>query len=300
MFKKILICADGSACALAAARAGAAIARHYAADALVLNVFDHATIGPGEIGAWAIAIDQDVIERCARETKLEVEKSIKPIFAEPATPYRSIQEIGHPVEGILCVAEREKVDLIVIGSRGLRGMKELLLGSVSSAVMHHAPCPVLVVRGDHVPRADGEFQEILLASDGSERAQNAAVVAVEMAQKFATSLTVLNIRVNLASIAIPEDEEELLGDVTEDRYARHMLDQVRQKVGGVAKAAGVYCTYVQTAGHPCDAITRYARSTGADLIVIGSRGLGGFEQMLVGSVSNYVAHHAPCPVLVVH
>ena len=69
-----------------------------------------------------------------------------------------------------------------------------------------------------------------------------------------------------------------------------MLELVRKGVYEPAKEAGVYCEYVQKIGHPYDVIVRGAEERRADLIVIGSRGLGGFAQMLVGSVSNYVAH----------
>ena len=299
MFNKILVCSDGSDCALAAARAGAAIARRHGAEIIVLNVFHPALAGPAEIGAWAIAIDQEVIDRRAREERAAVEQSISPIFAELNTPHRVVQETGHPVEAILRAADRERADLIIVGSRGLRGVKELFLGSVSSAVMHHASCPVLIIRGDRFPTSAGDFQHIVLASDGSVHAQKAAIAAVEIAQKFATSLSVLNVCTDVSSSILPEEEEVLIGDLNPDLYASRELEMVRQNVSGVAKEAGVYCSYVQKSGHPYDGIIGYAAEHHPDLIVVGSRGLGGFGQMLVGSVSNYVAHHAPCPVLVV-
>ena len=289
MFHKILVCSDGSDCALAAARAAAAIARRNGAELIVLNVFHFPDAGFAEMGAWAIAIDQVELDRCAREEKKAVKRSICALFAELDTPNRMIQETGHPVEVILRVAEREEVDLIVVGSRGLRGVKELFLGSVSSGVMHHAHCPVLIVRRGHVPTDATAFEKIVLASDGSERAQKAAQVAVDMAQQFATSLTVLNVSVDLYSLMLPEEEEALTkedtltGDMSPDHYASRVLELVRKNVGGVAKEAGVYCSYVQKSGHPYDAILRFAEEHDPDLIVVGSRGLGGFEQMLVNS-----------------
>ena len=305
MFHKILVCSDGSTCALAAARAAVAFARRNGAEIIVLNVFHFPYTGVGEMGVWAVAIDQVELDRCAREEKEAVKRSICASFAELDTPHRIIQEIGHPVEAILRVAEREEADLIVVGSRGLRGVKELFLGSVSSAVMHHARCPVLIVRGGHVPTGAAAFQEIVLASDGSERAQKATQVAVDMAKKFATSLTVLNVSVDLSSLMLPGEEEAvkreeaIFNQSIPDLYASRVLGLVRRKVGEVAKEAGVYCSYVQKRGHPYEVIVRFAEEHGSDLVVVGSRGLGGFEQMLVGSVSNYVAHHASCPVLIV-
>ena len=200
MFQKVLTCADGSACALAAARVGAAIARHFGGEIVALNVYQDAL---SALGAWALEIDPVAIERNAHRTKLSVERGIGPLFAEVDAPHRFLQERGHPVEAILRVAEREKAGLIVLGSRGLQGVEALMLGSVSSGILHHATCPVLIVRGELLPTGTAEFQHILLASDGSERANRAALVAVAMAQKFATSLTVLNACADISSVTLP-------------------------------------------------------------------------------------------------
>ena len=170
MFRKILVCVDGSPRAMAAARVGAAVARHYGAEIIALNVFHHQLAGPAAISSWAIEIEQSEIDRCARQEKASIEHMVCPIFSDLDTPVRIVQEIGHPVEAILALAEREEVDLIVVGSRGLQGIKELFLGSVSSALLHHAKCPVLIVRGDNFRARAGDFQEIVLASDGSVRA----------------------------------------------------------------------------------------------------------------------------------
>lgn len=300
MFNRILVCVDGSCCAAAAARAARAIADRYGAEFLALNVFYPALAEPGEIGAWAIAIDQRALDLCASEELEAAKKSIAPTLTDGQNRTRFVQEIGHPVETILRVAQQESVDLVVVGSRGLQGVKELFLGSVSSAIMHHARCAVLIVRGRDVPPPRDAFQRIVLASDGSARARRAGAVAIEMAQKFATTLTVLNVAIDLSSVSLPEDEETLVGDLAPEVIARRQLDLVRQNLGGMAKEAGVNCSYVQKQGHPYEVIVRFAEQHDADLVVVGSRGLGGFEQMLVGSVSNYVAHHSPCPVLVVH
>ena len=86
--------------------------------------------------------------RCAQEQKKSVGATVTPIFQRRNIPYRYIQKVGHDseVDAIHRVAEREKADMIVVGSRGLRGIKETLLGSTSDRVVHHANCPVLVVR----------------------------------------------------------------------------------------------------------------------------------------------------------
>jgi nucleotide-binding universal stress UspA family protein len=303
MLSKILVCVDGSACSLIAARSAALIARHCSSEVVVVTVF-HPSIGSNEAATWPVDIEPARIADCARNEKEIVELQIAPIFSDLNPSYRLLQEIGDPTDAILSVAERETPDLIVVGSRGLRGVKELLLGSVSCAIMHGAACPVLIVRGDHAG-SGRRFEKILLASDGSETANRVAHTAVELAQAFATSLTVLNISTDLWANLRPgeaealHEEEALMGSQVPGLDADRTLDGLRQIVSPIAREAGVYCAYIQKPGEPHVNIVKYASLSGTDLIVIGSRGLGAVGEMLFGSVSNYVAHHATCPVLVV-
>ena len=296
MFTKILVCSEGSVGALDAARIGASIAAHFGSEVLALNVF-HADYE--YLGVWEMTVDQDTIDRFAREQQEANEQNVRPIFEQRHIPLRVKQSRGRPVDSILSVAEAEKSDLIVMGSRGLGGAKELLLGSVSSGVLHHAACPVLVVRGEHIPSGSGEFGHILLASDGSECALRAASVAVDLAQKYATSLTVLNVCPDISSLRLPGDGYVPITDGNAAIYARRLLEKVTQDVSGVAKEKGVVCSFHQEVGHTDTVLLRFAAQHRSDLIVLGSRGLGGFERMLLGSVSHHAAHHADCPVLVV-
>jgi nucleotide-binding universal stress UspA family protein len=215
-----------------------------------LNVFHTPAADPAAFGIWAIAIEQDAIERCATEQLQSVEHGIRALFEPLETPWRVIQEQGHPVDAILDVAERENVDLIVLGSRGLRGVKELLLGSVSSGVLHHSSCPVLIVRGDSALWGTAGFGKIVLTSDGSPCAQKAAPIAVEFARKFATSLTVLNVYGELSTVSAPGDENTLTGDSVVELAARQWMAYVAAPVRALADDAEVACTFVQKGGRP--------------------------------------------------
>jgi len=301
MFQRILLCSDGSACAMDAAGTAASIAQRCSAEVLALNVFHMPYADPTYIGMWPIATDQDMIARCASEQRRAGEPTTMAVFERLNIPCWFVQEAGHEseVDSILRVAQRERADLIVIGSRGLRGIREVLLGSVSSGVLHHASCPVLIVRGENAPCGTAKFDNILLASDGSPCAQRAGRVAVELAQKFAVTLTVLNAYEDLSSVTIPGDEDRLIDDADAENYAKQWLEYVAHLVKDFAKEAGVHCSFVQEGGLPDETIINFANQHDVDLIVLGSRGLGGYARLLIGSVSNRVVHHANCPVLVV-
>jgi nucleotide-binding universal stress UspA family protein len=82
----------------------------------------------------------------AEKARTTVEQPAGKLFTDAGMAYEWQFEVGHPVDTILHVAKDRGADLIVLGSRGLGGFKRLLLGSVSNGVLHHAPCPVLIVR----------------------------------------------------------------------------------------------------------------------------------------------------------
>lgn len=146
MFTNILLASDGSEHALKAAQAAAEIAKKFDADLTLLCVFDPpiqtSTIGP----VPQVPIDPETMERYADEVLTAVERSTGKVLDEAGVAYQSRCETGHPVDVIVNTAAREKADLIVMGSRGLGGLQSFLLGSVSDRVLHHAHCPVLIVK----------------------------------------------------------------------------------------------------------------------------------------------------------
>lgn len=98
----------------------------------------------------------------------------------------------------------------------------------------------------------------------------------------------------------PEVSEEMVMNYRKqwDEFQSQCLDMLRSRTAQ-ANTAGVSAEFTQNVGNPGKTICAIARTWGADLIVIGRRGLSGLGEFLLGSVSNYVLHHAPCSVLTV-
>lgn len=296
MFDKILIGMDGSENALHAARTAALVAAHFHAQALVVNVFVPAPIFHLTLGAEGA--EQRMHQRAQwQEARLRLESL--PLFTEKHVPCEFKQIVGHPVGGLVDVARDQAADLIVVGNRGLRGLQEWVMGSVSRGVLHHAPCSVLVVRPDATGLQVNPFRHILLVSDGSDGANRAAQAAIQMAQRFSTSLTILNVYEEYANVPLNAGEGYVPPYVMDtEAAASASLRVVEESVRSIAQGTGVFCSFHQEIGYTNEAILRFAKEQGADLIVMGSRGLGGFGRMLLGSVSDHIAHHATCPVLV--
>jgi len=142
MFTNILLASDGSECALKAAAVAATLANKFAARLTIINIYEPIpTVGPyGEI------VNTELNERYVRELQEHAISPVGRIMDKMGVPYQSRREIGSPPAEIIRVAEEEGCDLVVLGSRGLSGFQEFLLGSVSDRVVHHAHCPVLIVK----------------------------------------------------------------------------------------------------------------------------------------------------------
>ncbi len=298
MFSKILLCADGSEPALNAAYAAAEIARQFGSHVALVSVFDPPVITNPYIGfteaPLLTAIDGDCF---AEETHRAIERDTGKILEDSVIAYTCRRELGHPVDRIVSTAQDMQTDLIILGSRGLRGFERLLLGSVSEGVLRHAHCPVLIVRSNHALPQAPQWQRVLLASDGSEGAAQATAAALEIAQKFAASLSILNV-LDATSLCYRLSPYVPTGDDDPRILAEHLLAKVTKDVNMDANHAGVPRSFHQETGNPAETIVSYANRNDASLIVVGCRGMGTFESLLLGSVSNHVAHYSRCSVLV--
>jgi nucleotide-binding universal stress UspA family protein len=181
--------------------------------------------------------------------------------------------------------------LLVVGNRGLGGFASLLAGSVSVQTAAHAHCPVVVVR----PQSSGA-SGVVVGVDGSERSEAAVAFAFAEAARRGVGLTAVRAwhppvstspgeltyavveRVDLADLEI-----DLLAKALAHHRDRYPQVPVHQAVD-IGNAGAVLA----------DA------SRDAELVVVGSRGHGGFAGLLLGSVSDALVRHAGCPVAVVH
>lgn len=147
MFSHILLAADGSECGQKAALHAARLSEQFNAKLSVVHVFTPPlAASPLATGELATGVDPTIIDQWASASHQTVEEKIAALYKPADVAYAFHREFGDPSEAILRVAESEKVDLIVLGSRGLSGIKEFLLGSVSNRISHHAHCPVLIVK----------------------------------------------------------------------------------------------------------------------------------------------------------
>jgi nucleotide-binding universal stress UspA family protein len=274
---------DGSPASQSALRWAAAEAAAHNAELVVVHAYDWRVVGAKAQIGGAIA------EAAALSATALVNSAVEQARAlAPDVSVRGEAVLGAP--GPILVDASKTYDLIVLGSRGRGGFSSLLLGSVSQHVATHAAGPVVVVRG----RPAGAVGPIVVGVDGSPASDHVIRLAFEEA--VARDAGVLAVRVYIPRYAgLGVDISVPVEDPVQRREAelRHVADDVapwREKYPDVSVRT------VALDGHTADVLIGLSAS--AQLVVVGTRGHGGFAGLLLGSVGLQLLHHADCPVLI--
>lgn len=242
------------------------------------------------------------------------------------TRVETVLTSGDPGDEILGQAKVSGADLIVMGSRGLGMITELILGSVSHKVFHLAHCSCVTVSRDDARPGLESVESIFVPTDGSPQADKAVGMAAEVADKYGARLTLLYVMLRGPSLAQlrqsvsweelsqsardeldPEKHpiaEHLSGSLAPPVVSKACLEEIGQQVldrsKRIASSKGVSSPKLLLRhGDTARAIINFAKQEKADLIAMGSRGLGRAEGVLAGSVSYKVVHSADCSCMIV-
>jgi nucleotide-binding universal stress UspA family protein len=189
--------------------------------------------------------------------------------------------------------EQNKVDLMVLGTRGRTGLGKLVLGSVAEEIFRVAACPVLTVgpKTEEARHAHDEFKEILFATDFTSPSQSAAAYAVSLAQEFQARLVMLHV--------VPKaGAGELVSSADVSTAGENLLRRL------VPESAQAWCKaeFIVERGDPAATILEIARLRESDLIVLGAKketGVPGAASHLPIATAHKVVSQAVCPVLTV-
>ncbi len=148
--------------------------------------------------------------------------------------------------------------------------------------------------------------KFLVAIDGSTASQHALEKALSLAKPSGADLVLLNVAEHPSSAywpgVLPTGEPLPFQNIPVaelEESVRAVAEATLNEAREYCKAAGVSCEARLEFGSPRDTICDVAETERPDILIIGSRGLGNMQRLMLGSVSDYVIHHAPCPVLVV-
>jgi nucleotide-binding universal stress UspA family protein len=244
------------------------------------------------VGVLPVSVDHDEIQASAAEQLRQwIEEACE------AVPHKDIAVDAATVEGTPAAALLEAsrgADLLVLGGRRHGALAGLLLGSVSHQCTHHAECPVALVPADP-ERLPWAGRPVVVGLDGSDGAVSALAWAAEEAGRREVPLHVIHAWdapylsppgsiVALNREAIEDDSRRLLDEIVDG-----VVDRARRRPPSVEK--------LSVPDSPGRALVEAGSS--ASMIVVGTRGRGGFAGLLLGSVSQHVIHHAPSPVVVI-
>ena len=204
----------------------------------------------------------------------------------------SAEAVVGPAASALVEAS-ERAELLVTGSHSKRGVAEILLGSTSSQVATHSKCPTVVVRPKPVT-----YHRLGVAIDGSEPGQRALDFAFDEASRRGWKLLVIHAwDVHVVGFDVDASTYPKGGIIDEVKDAEDRLSS-EVLAGHRDRYPDVEIELHLGRGHADNVVLE--ASDECDLLVVGSRGHGGFASLMLGSVSNRVLHHAECSVAVVH
>lgn len=291
----ILVGVDGSLASLHALDWAIALAKKTKSSITIACSYSLPTFAAASLDGGFAALDDSTIQEGARVVLDSAAKRVK----EAGIPVTAQIASGDPAGALVELSKDH--NLVVVGTRGRSGFTERLLGTVSSALPAHAKCPVVVVPGrklkDNEPLPEiPEVKRIVVGVDGSSSAQGALHKAVDFAKLWNAELVavagvpVTNGAGVLAWLPATVDHEQVLRDIATG------LDMIIDAVED--ENPGMKIRRIVLDGTGAELLTEFSQA--ADMLVVGSRGRGGFAGLLLGSTSQTILHHSKCPVLVVN
>jgi nucleotide-binding universal stress UspA family protein len=143
------------------------------------------------------------------------------------------------------------------------------------------------------------FTRIVVGTDGSETASGAVRQAIDLAKLASAQLSIVSAFAPVSSRRVEGEKLNAPADVQYEIGPREDVNIVLDAAAAQARKEGVEVQTHPVEADPAEAILNVAEQTGADLIVVGNKGMTGARRYILGSVPNNISHHAPCSVMIV-
>lgn len=291
---KILFGVDGSKCSEEAIATARTIRFPAGTELMVLSAVDFLEDLPSLEGVKRKEINET--ERLVHNVVQQLRET------HPNAIVTGAVKDGYTYESLLETCKEWKPDLMMLGSHGRTGLSFLLTGSVSRAMLQEAPCAVRVVRPRNQENEKSQTNNVILALDDAANAQNFIDHVLAFPWSEFTAFKCIHV-VRELHRALLAESEITPGEVLSQHYndmvsgTEAWLEVAAQKINNkfgkrVARAEVLV-------GDPRQALLELAKSWPADLIIMGSHGRHGLEKVILGSVSETVAMHAPCSVEII-
>lgn len=287
---RILYATDFSPASLTAWPPALALARAFKAELVVLHVVPPLTVPPE---GYLMA---DVFSRYWETARDAAEAEFSRLVAQAEledVKVRSRVDKGRATDQILQAAAEEQADLVVVGTAGKSGLRQVFIGSVADEVLRLAPCPVLTV--GPVGAVWTGRGSVLYPTDFSPPAAAAWPVAEALALATGAEVILLHVMPE-----VPEDPR--VSPVEQAKLEAEYRRRAEHAAGALLAKSRLPRARVKTLlthGVPEEQIVNHAYSAGADVIVMGTHGWSGLLRWTLGSAAHRVIRAAPCPVLTI-
>ena len=279
--KRILVPTDFSEQANYALEVAVALARKSKAAIKLLHVVE---MVPGNTGisvtgemTQQVTMDHVYTLQLLESTKKQMYQLIKSVEHEGIEVVQEVA-VDRVISKIKDVIDKDKIDLVVMGSKGSSGLDEFLVGSNTEKVVRTSSCPVLTVK-NRIP--DFEINEIVLASDFKREISNAM-------EQFKAFQQLFGARMHLVYINTP-------GTFDSSTNISQKLEHVATKYGLQNYTINIYNDIIEE-----DGILHFAEDINADLIMMATHGRTGISHLLSGSIAEDLVNHTSKPVLTFH
>jgi len=271
---------------------GITLAKEFNAKLIVCHVVDFPTVSMyGEAVSGPIEHQNRFMDYAKSE--------ISRLVGDAPIDSQAIVTLGNTTEEISRLVVEFNADLVITATHGRSGLKRFFLGSVTERLMRTLPCPLLVLRGAEEGAEPAlqkfPFKRILVGCDFSSDSDLAFKNSLSMAQEFQSEL-------HMVHVVEPSGYKDLFKMPAEsgDKFKEDLFDMIKGRLKSMVPDEALNWLTLNThllVGKPYDEIIRYAEINDMDLIVLGIRGHGMVEDLLVGSTTDRVIRRAPCPVL---
>jgi nucleotide-binding universal stress UspA family protein len=292
---RILVGTDFSPTAAVAVDWAVELARQLGARVEIVHAVTVPPSVPEYVSPGALAPGPYFDEEVRQAAQVRLDKEVAAL-REKGIEAGAFLALGTPSAVMADQAEATNALALVVGTRGLTGLRHLLLGSTAERLVQKAPCPVLVVHPEDLGRHRA-IRSILVPTDFSEDAERAIHTARKLLapsrEARLTLLHVFNLPIEYTAYGPIPTSVNYLKDTGLE--AERRLQELAERL----IAEGLTVDWAAREGDPSVVIVEEAQQRGVDLIAMGSHGRSGLRHLLLGSTSERVVQHASCPVMTV-
>lgn len=266
-------------------------ARRHQAKLILAHVVEPIPLGPYPV--FMSPKDELAIVDIARE---HVRDSCD-VLRDEGTLVESIVREGEPGECLVALAEELGADLMVVGTRGLSGIKHLALGSTAEYVVRRCPCPVLTVHPEDRLLPDS-IESVVLPTDLSSNAADAAEYFMSLFGSWERPQVYL-VYADRTPPYLAPFRHDVLKKLNEYDVVKEEIERKLAPVADRLRAADFPVEVAVLDGDPVSVTTDLAKECNADLILLSTYGRSALVNTLLGRTAQRIVQYAPCPVLTV-